>query len=170
MSKRTIEILLHPIRFTADHLKTQEMYNKAVEEDPWSLKDVPDHFKTQDMFIKTLEVDLYILRYVPDYLKTQKMCDEAVQNGLCTLKYVPDWFVTQQQLKLWDDDVYYCNDDYLIQWYEGYKKRKAQKASIKDELIPIAWHLLRWWDWCVPEDEKKRNKKIMGINIDFFCI
>ena len=109
---------------------------------------------------QALEVDLHILRYVPDYLKTQKMCDEAVQNGLCTLKYVPDWFVTQQQLKLWDDDVYCCNDDYLIEWYEGYKKRKAQKASIKDELIPIAWHPLRWWDWCVHADEKKETKKL----------
>ena len=21
--------------------------------------------------------------------------------------------------------------------------------------MPIAWHPSRWWDWCVPEDEKK---------------
>ena len=42
----------------------------------------------------------------------------------------------------------------FFKWYDGYKKRKAQKASIKEDLMPIAWHPLRWWDWCVPEDEK----------------
>ena len=21
--------------------------------------------------------------------------------------------------------------------------------------MPVAWHPNRWWDWCVPEDEKK---------------
>ena len=40
------------------------------------------------------------------------------------------------------------------------KKRKAQKAKIKEELLPIAWHPLRWWDWCVPEDEKRETEKL----------
>ena len=26
------------------------------------------------------------------------------------------------------------------------KKWKAQKAKIKEELLPITWHLSRWWD------------------------
>ena len=34
---------------------------------------------------------------------------------------------------LWDDDDYYYDDDKLIKWYEGYKKRKSQKAKIKEE-------------------------------------
>ena len=25
--------------------------------------------------------------------------------------------------------------------------------------MPIAWHPSRWWDWCVPEDEKKEAEK-----------
>ena len=40
------------------------------------------------------------------------------------------------------------------------KKRKAQKAQIKKELMPIAWRPSRWWDWCVPEDEKREIEKI----------
>ena len=40
------------------------------------------------------------------------------------------------------------------------KKRKAQKAKIKEELLPIAWHPLTWWDWCVPEDEKRETEKL----------
>ena len=65
-----------------------------------------------------------------------------------------------------DDD--HCNDDRLIKWYEDYKKRKAQKAKIKKELIPFTWHPSRWWDWCMSEEEKKKGRSIVGINIDFF--
>ena len=25
----------------------------------------------------------------------------------------------------------------------------------EDELMTIAWHPSRWWDWCLDEDEKK---------------
>ena len=46
----------------------------------------------------------------------------------------------------------------MIEWYDGYKQSKAQKASIKEELLPVAWHPSRWWDWCVLEDEKKGQK------------
>ena len=52
--------------------------------------------------------------------------------------------------------------DKLIEWRNGYKKRKAQKAEIKEELMPIAWHPSRWWDWCMPDDEKERIKEIFA--------
>ena len=55
-----------------------------------------------------------------------------------TLRFVRDLSVTQQQVKIWHDDSYYCDDDKLIKWYEDWKKRKSQKAQIKEELLPIA--------------------------------
>ena len=36
--------------------------------------------------------------------------------------------------------------------------------------MPIALHPLRWWDWCMSEDEKQQTEKIMEVNIGFFCI
>ena len=42
---------------------------------------------------------------------------------------------------------------------DGYQKRKAQKAKIKEKLLPITWHRSRCWDWCMSEDEKKKRKK-----------
>ena len=51
-----------------------------------------------------------------------------------------------------------CNDNEFIKWYDGYKKRKAQKAQIKEEFLLIAWHPYRVMDWCVSEDEKKERK------------
>ena len=40
------------------------------------------------------------------------------------------------------------------------KKIKGQKAKIKEELLPTAWHPSRWWDWCMLEDEKQETKKM----------
>ena len=58
----------------------------------------------------------------------------------------------------------YCDEnddeDNLFKWYDGYKKRKVQKASIKEELLPIAWHPSRYWDWCMSEDEKQETEKL----------
>ena len=87
-----------------------------------------------------------MLKDVPDHLKTQKMRDKAEWGNRFSLQFVPDWFVTQQQLKLWHYYDDYCNDGKLIKPYNGYKKRKAQKASIKEELLPVTWHPSRWWD------------------------
>ena len=113
--------------------------------------------------IKARDVDIepWFLRVVPDCFKTREMCEKAVKKCLYLLKYVPDWFVTHQQIKKWHDNDDYCNYDKLTEWYEGYKKRKAQKAQIKKELLPIAWHLSRYWDWCVPEDEKREIEKLL---------
>ena len=37
------------MRDVPDHLKTQEMCNKAVEKNPYQLDDFPDHLKTQEI-------------------------------------------------------------------------------------------------------------------------
>ena len=49
-----------------DHLKTQEMHDKAVRIGPWSLRYVPDHLKTQEMCNVAVELDPYALICVPD--------------------------------------------------------------------------------------------------------
>ena len=54
--------------------------------------------------------------------------------------------MAQEQVRLWQDDDYHCNHNEFIEWYEGYQKRKAQKAQIKKELMLIAWHPSKWWD------------------------
>ena len=88
------------------------------------------------------------------------MCDKAVKEDLCLLEYVPDWFVRQEQIELWGDDDDDCNDDKLTEWYQGCKNRKAEKAKIREGLLPITWHPSRYWDWCMSEDKKQELEKL----------
>ena len=78
------------------------------------------------------------LEFIPDHFKTQNMCDKAVEEGPCALEFAPDWFVTHQQVQIWHDDDYHDDDYDITEWYNGYEKYKAQKAKIKEELMPIA--------------------------------
>ena len=40
------------------------------------------------------------------------------------------------------------------------KNARPKKQKSKKELMPIAWHPSRWWDWCIPEDEKQEREKL----------
>ena len=128
----------------------------------WYTFFIPDQYKTQAMCIETVEESAYLsLRHVPDHFKTQEMCDKAMHRRPCVLKYVPDYFVTREWVDMWYDDDKYCTDDNgYIKWYNGYQKRKTQKAKIKDELMAISWHPSRWWDCRMSEDEKKETEKL----------
>ena len=104
---------------------------------------------------EAVQIDPWMLEHVPDQYKTQKMCNEVVRSNPWMLEHVPDWFVTLQEM--WHED--FDDDDVLIMLRDAYIKRKIQKAKIKEELMPVAWHPDRWWNWCVPEDEKKELEK-----------
>ena len=113
---------------------------------------VPDRFKTQEMCEKVVKESPWHLKHVPDHLKIQEMCKEVVDQRLYLLQHVPDWFVTQQ--------VNPSHNDKRTEWYEGYKKRRVQKAQIKKELMLVAWHPSWHWDWCMSDDEKKETEKL----------
>ena len=59
---------------------------------------------------------------------------------------------------MWSDHNYYQIDNELIKWHDGYQKRKAQKAKLKEELMLITWHPDCVMDWCMSKDEKKWQK------------
>ena len=137
------------------------MCEKAVDDEPEALKFVPFHLKTQEMCNKAVRIEPPSLTYIPDHFKTEKMYDKAVKDDSSSLQFVPDWFIRREWVDMWYDDYY---DDYGGHWdddddedksfelYDGYKKRKAQKVSIKEELLPIAWHPSGGWNWCMTED------------------
>ena len=158
-SKKSLVLKIFP-----DHFKTEKMCEKAAEDDPYTLKFVPDHFKSLMVCEGTVEVSPWQVKFVPDHFKMDKMCDKAVWKDSSSLQYVPDWFVTREGLYMWYDDSEYRDDDEnnFFKWCNGYKKRKGQKASIKGQLLPVAWHPSRWWDWCMSEEENKETKTFWG--------
>ena len=65
----------------------------------------------------------------------------------------------------------YMLDYYLWEHKENYGKALTQdlfryyhqkmfSKALREELIPITWHPDRYWDWCVPEDEKERIRSM----------
>ena len=115
------------------------------------------------MFKEAVSREPWALRFIPDQFNTQEVCDDAGRDDSSSLQFVPDWFVPRKGMDMWYDDYYDDNgnhwdddhEDNFFEWYEGYKKRKAQKAQIKKELMPIAWHPSRYWDWHISEEEKR---------------
>ena len=148
------------IEHVPDSLKKTKMCNGVVKDEGSFWGHVPDRLKTQKMCNEAVCKRSCILGDVSDHFKTQKMCEKAVEKDPWSLTYVPDWFLTHQKIlrviKLiaGRQCKFLHNYDSLIKWYEGYKKCRAQKGQIRKELMPVTWHPSRWWDWCVPEDEK----------------
>ena len=154
--------------------KTQEMYNEAVKNKLCMLLFVPDHFWTHEMCNEVIPTMPDVFHRIANWFETQEMYDKTVKEDSSPLQFVPDWFVKQEQIDLWDDDKSYewhddgkdkffdgyDDEDNFFDQYEDYQKRKAQKASIKEELLRIVWHTSRYWDWCMTVDEKQRIKKL----------
>ena len=42
-----------------------------------------------------------------------------------------------------------------LAWHNKFEKRKEFKENLSEELMPVAWHPAKLWDWCLSEDEKK---------------
>ena len=168
MCSKAVRNKPYTLRFIPDHLKTREMCNYIMHINLAAFFLIPDRVKAQEMCIKAVEKDPWQLYCVPDHLKTKEMCDEAVRDHSFSLQYVPNWFVTQQQVKIWHDDSEYYyddnddddddDDDRFTKCMMVIKNVRPRKHKLKKELMRIAWHLSRWWDWDMSEDEKNRQK------------
>ena len=125
----------------------------------------PGSSQMKNMCERAVDAHPWTLKFVPDHLDTKEMCDKEARRRRWLLEYVPDWFVTQDLIKIWHEhkDHESCDDKgETVEWYDGHQKHKAQKAKIKEQLMPIAWHPSRQQDWCVPEEEKKETGKLWG--------
>ena len=63
----------------------QEKFNKEVLKKPRFLALVPNYFKTQNMCERADEDDPDTLRFVPDHFKTQGMCEKnSIHPEVCS--------------------------------------------------------------------------------------
>ena len=49
----------------------------------------------------------------------------------------------------------------LLARHSKFKKSKALKKKISEELMPIAWHPKRQWNFCMSEYEKKEIEPVL---------
>ena len=146
MCNEAVRINLLSLEYVPDHFKVQEMCNEVVRNKLCMLLLVPDHFWTQEMCNEIMRTMPGVFHRIHDHFKTQEMCDKAVKDDSSSLQFIPDWFASTEWVDMWCDD-YYDDDgdhwdddgdeDHFFEWYDGYKNRKAQKASIKEELLPL---------------------------------
>ena len=66
---------------------------------------IPDQYNTQEMCDKAVSKEVFTLKYCPDRYKTQWMCKNAVDAYLSALKFVPEWLVTNKILQMLNDVV-----------------------------------------------------------------
>ena len=45
--------------------------------------------------------------------------------------------------------------DRILAGHIKFENHEALKKELNKELVFVGWHPNRWWDWCLPEDEKK---------------
>ena len=69
------------------------MYDKAVDECPWSFEYLPDRFKTQEMCNKAVDKYTWLFKYVPDIFKTQRMSSDKFSTSE-EFDDILDWFIT----------------------------------------------------------------------------
>ena len=78
---------------------------------------IPDWYKTQEMYDRAVSENPFLIVYCPGKYKTQRMCDKAVDDSLVALKLIPDCFVTSKIIKKLytalyaDENILYFNEN-----------------------------------------------------------
>ena len=162
------------IVYCPDKYITQRMCDKAVDEDLFLIVYCPDKYVTQKMCDEIVDYSLTLLKLIPNWFVTSKMIikpftalyadqnicyfneDSGEAAFSCSEMGIVDIDLNNISLgdKFDEDDP----DTIILMrglaWHIKFRKREEHKKELREELIPVAWHPNRWWDWCMSEDEK----------------
>ena len=114
-----------------------------------------------EKFHDTLFVNDDILFFDEDFCKVTFFANEM---GILS--------VYLDKTNLNDDDNFYEDDPEttinvrLLTWCNKFENCKTFKKCINKELMPVAYHLTRWWNWCLSEDEKKGIESIFTAKVE----
>ena len=128
------------------------MCDKAVHDCLAAIRFVPDWFLTSKM-IKKLFTDLYTDEYIVYF-------NEDSSNVVFNYNEMDIVNIDFKCFNLHNnnfdkDDPDTITHVRLLDWHIKFEKRKALKKELNEGLMPVAWHQIRWWDWCMSENEKK---------------
>ena len=70
------------------------------------------------------------------------------------------------------DDVNFDEDDAEtiinvrpMAWHNELKQLEVFQKDISKEIMRVAWHPTKYWDWCMPVDEEKRIEPIFTDDV-----
>ena len=127
--------------FIPDHLKDQNICNKAFDDFTHALGSVPNCYKTQKMCDKAFSIYPSTIQFLPDQFKTQEMCDKAVNTCPFVFDSIPDRYMSQ---KLWDKVVF--EDPFMLKhFHDRYKAQEVCDKAVDSYLLPLKLIL----DWFV---------------------
>ena len=161
-----------------DQYKIQEMCDKIASDHPFKLKYCHDRYKTQEMCNKAIDDFLPALKFVPDWFITSKMTKKLLAalyterninilyinagsgDSVFSFNRIGIFSIDLSNINL--DDTNFDADDpetfihiRLLAWHIKFESHKALKIELNDELMLLAWHPRRWWNFCMAEDETK---------------
>ena len=127
------------------------MCDEAVDDFLPTLNFVPNGFVTSTMIKKlftALCADEIILYFDEDSGNVEFNCNEMgiLDIDLNNINLDNDFE---------EDDPGATIHVRLSVWHIKFEKRKTLEKELNEELMSVAWHSSRCWDWCVSEDEKK---------------
>ena len=152
------------------------MCGRTISDDSFQLIYIPDQYKTQQMCDKAVDDFLPTLNFVPDWFVTSRMIKKLLLLSMQIKVYytlmkilvmlyliIMKWVFLIQILIILNLTIIILMKMSLVLLFMSefwrailnLKKRKALKKELNEELMPVAWHPNRQWDWCMPEDQKK---------------
>ena len=130
------------------------MCNEAVDDSPVAMKPIPNWFVTSKI-IEKLYTALYADENIPYFNENSGdvtyCCNEM---GILTT----DLNNINLGNNFDKDDLDTIILIRLLAWHIKFEKHKALKKELNEELMEIAQHPKRRWNFCMSEVEKKRNR------------
>ena len=125
------------------------MCDEAVDDSLAALKFIPDWFVASKM-IKKLFIALYADQTIIYFTENSgDVIFSCYEMGILSIDL--------NSINL--DDSNYDEDDLeiiihvrFLAWHSKFVKRKALKKELNEELVLIAWHPRKWWNFCMSED------------------
>ena len=150
------------------------MCDRVVSENPFLIVYCPDKYIAQKM------CDNALIKLIPDWFITGQIIKDlftplyADENILYFNEDSGNVVFSCNEMGIFNVDLNNTNldnnidEDYpdtvihirLLAWHIRFEKCKAYKKMISEELIPIAWHPKRWWNFCMSEDVEKETEPI----------
>ena len=151
---------LSTTQFVPDCHKTQGMCDKVVSEDSFQLKYCHDKYETQETCNKSVDdflsgLKLFLICFIPGLLQVKWLknfllfyMEIMIYSILMKIQVMS--ILSYNQMRILSKDLNI--NVWLLAWHIKFEKCKAFKKELNEELLLIARHPKKWWNFCITEN------------------